>query len=182
MDRILRQFLAVAETGSVTLAAQRLNVTQPTISVNLLKLEELHQVPLFERGGRGMVLTQFGIILYDHVSAMSRLEAHARARIRALRSSRRQAIRFGCGFAWWAVFMRDVVAEFRADNSELSLLIDICNTNDGLRNLLSGDIAFFFGSEISHVSPRIGVGFEHLFVSGVPAPLALGLRSAIWAG
>ena len=39
MDRRLRQFLVVAETGNVSLAAEMLHVTQPTISVNLSKLE-----------------------------------------------------------------------------------------------------------------------------------------------
>ena len=40
MDKRLRQFLAVAETGNVSVAAELLHVTQPTISVNLNKLEE----------------------------------------------------------------------------------------------------------------------------------------------
>ena len=62
MDRRLKQFLAVAETGNVSVAADLLHVTQPTVSVNLHKLEEEHGVKLFDRSSRGMTLTDFGDI------------------------------------------------------------------------------------------------------------------------
>ena len=163
MDKALSQFLAVAETGSITQASERLNVTQPTISVNLQKLEAAHKVALFERNPRGMELTQFGQVLYNHARVMARLEEHATAEIRTMRSSKRHAVKIGCGFAWWSAILKDVVADFRRENPNVSILIEICNSNDGLKNILSGDIAFFLGTRVDHISPSVGVAFEALF-------------------
>ena len=47
MERSLKQFIAVAETGSITAAAAQLNVSQPTITVNIRNLEQKHGVDLF---------------------------------------------------------------------------------------------------------------------------------------
>ena len=56
----LRSFLAVAEAGNVTHAAERLGRTQSAISVQIRKLEEGISARLFARQARGMVLTEEG--------------------------------------------------------------------------------------------------------------------------
>jgi DNA-binding transcriptional LysR family regulator len=57
---VARAFLAVVETGSVTLAARQLNLTQGAISQQLRRLEELADHPLFLRAGRRIVPTPEG--------------------------------------------------------------------------------------------------------------------------
>ncbi|HEU0221267.1 MAG TPA: LysR family transcriptional regulator [Paracoccaceae bacterium] len=56
----LRSFVTVAETGGVTRAAARLNLTQSAVSMQLKRLEELLSQPLLERQGRGVALTAQG--------------------------------------------------------------------------------------------------------------------------
>ncbi|HAV63837.1 MAG TPA: hypothetical protein DCY13_15915 [Verrucomicrobiales bacterium] len=56
----LRTFLAVAETGHLTRAAERLFTSQPAVSTQLKSLEEELGVKLFERTSRGMNLTPAG--------------------------------------------------------------------------------------------------------------------------
>ncbi|MEL6234655.1 MAG: LysR family transcriptional regulator [Pseudomonadota bacterium] len=56
----LRSFVAVAETGGVTRAAARLNLTQSAVSMQIKRLEELLAVQLLERAGRGVSLTSAG--------------------------------------------------------------------------------------------------------------------------
>lgn len=59
--RLLRYFVAAAELGSTTAAANQLNVSQPSISVAIRELEALFDAPLFTRGaGTRMALTHFG--------------------------------------------------------------------------------------------------------------------------
>ena len=62
--RHLKAFLATVETGSVTAAAQRIHVTQPTLSATLQQLEERLGRALFERLPRGVRPTQEGLRLY----------------------------------------------------------------------------------------------------------------------
>lgn len=56
----IRYFLAIAETGGFTKAAERLFVSQPSLSAGIKKLEQELGVTLFERGGRRAVLTAAG--------------------------------------------------------------------------------------------------------------------------
>lgn len=56
----IRYFLAIAETGGFTKAAERLLVSQPSLSAGIKKLEKELDVILFERGGRRAVLTPAG--------------------------------------------------------------------------------------------------------------------------
>jgi DNA-binding transcriptional LysR family regulator len=56
----IRYFLAIVETGGFTKAAERLFVSQPSLSVGIKKLEQELGVTLFERGGRRSVLTPAG--------------------------------------------------------------------------------------------------------------------------
>ncbi|SAL03468.1 LysR family transcriptional regulator [Caballeronia calidae] len=59
--RLLRYFVAAAESGSTTAAANQLNVSQPSMSVAIRELETLFNDPLFTRGvGTRMTLTHFG--------------------------------------------------------------------------------------------------------------------------
>lgn len=67
MDRyLLRYFLAVAELGSFSKAAGRVNVTQPTLSVGIAKLEAEVGARLFERTTRRVSLTPAGSKFLQH--------------------------------------------------------------------------------------------------------------------
>ncbi len=61
----LRYFLAVAETGNFTKAAQRSFISQPSLSQQILNLEEEFGQPLFHRLGRKAVLTEAGKTLME---------------------------------------------------------------------------------------------------------------------
>jgi LysR family glycine cleavage system transcriptional activator len=56
----LRAFSAVAETGSFTLAADKLNVTHAAVSQQVKLLENRVGIPLVVREGRGIALTEDG--------------------------------------------------------------------------------------------------------------------------
>ena len=61
--RVLKYFLAVAREGSVTGAARRLHVTQPTLSRQLKDLEDELGQRLFARGSHSVSLTAEGMLL-----------------------------------------------------------------------------------------------------------------------
>ncbi|MFJ9842918.1 LysR family transcriptional regulator [Kitasatospora sp. NPDC101155] len=63
--RHLRYFAAVAEAGTVTEAARRLHITQPSLSQQIRALERRVAAPLFHRGPVGMSLTAAGQTLLD---------------------------------------------------------------------------------------------------------------------
>jgi LysR family transcriptional activator of nhaA len=66
----LRYFRAVAHDGNLTRTAERLNLSQSALSVQIRKLEERLGQPLFERRGRQLLLTEAGRIALDHADAI----------------------------------------------------------------------------------------------------------------
>ena len=58
--RRLRTFVAVAELGTVSKAALRLRITQPALSRQIMDLQQELRLKLFDRVGRGLVLTAEG--------------------------------------------------------------------------------------------------------------------------
>jgi len=59
----LKAFLAVAETGSFSIAAKQLHLTQPAVSKRIAQLESQFENRLFERAGRTISLTEAGALL-----------------------------------------------------------------------------------------------------------------------
>lgn len=79
--RQLRYFVAVAEEGGFSRAAERLHVSQPPLSTQIRQLEEELGATLLERSNRGVVLTEAGrVFLDDARDVLARLE-NARERI-----------------------------------------------------------------------------------------------------
>ncbi len=64
-----RIFYTVANTGNISKAAKELYISQPAISKSIQKLEEGLGCRLFSRSSRGVVLTEEGKLLYEHVGA-----------------------------------------------------------------------------------------------------------------
>lgn len=70
MDRLnyhhLRYFREVAHTGNLTQTAERVNLSQSALSIQIRQLEERLEHKLFERKGRSLVLTEVGRITLDY--------------------------------------------------------------------------------------------------------------------
>ncbi|MGM0433575.1 MAG: LysR substrate-binding domain-containing protein [Pseudomonadota bacterium] len=74
---LLQTFLAVADTGTVTAAAERLSYTQSTVSMQLHRLETMLGVTLHEREGRGIRFTPEGERLLGHARRLLTLNNEA---------------------------------------------------------------------------------------------------------
>lgn len=62
----LRYFWEVAREGNLSRAAERLNISQSALSIQIKQLEERLDHPLFDRVGRNLILTEVGRIALDH--------------------------------------------------------------------------------------------------------------------
>lgn len=89
----IRYFLAVAETGSFTKAAERVFVTQPTLSAGIRKLEDGLGTALFTRRARRVDLTDAGRRFQGHARVILQEAAIAEQVVR--RGTDRQGLRLG---------------------------------------------------------------------------------------
>jgi LysR family transcriptional regulator, hydrogen peroxide-inducible genes activator len=79
----LRYFVAVAQTGNFSRAAERCHVSQPSLSQQIQKLEHRLGQPLFHRLGRRAVLTDAGRLLLDRATSILATVEDAERRLRA---------------------------------------------------------------------------------------------------
>ena len=82
-SELLRTFLAVASNGNVTRAAEQVGRTQSAVSIQIKRLEEILGESLFERGSRGVTLTQQGRLLLTSATRIVGLLDETAATIRA---------------------------------------------------------------------------------------------------
>src|ERR1700730_11823218 len=75
----LRTFIAIAETGSFTRAADVVHKTQSAVSMQMKRLEERLERPIFARGGRASKLTEGGERLLDYARRVVKLTLEALA-------------------------------------------------------------------------------------------------------
>ncbi len=79
--RVLRSFVSVVETGSITETARQLGRTQPAISLQIQKLEELTNKTLFRHEGRRQTLTDEGDLVLSYAKSILRLHDELLARL-----------------------------------------------------------------------------------------------------
>lgn len=91
----LRYFWAIANEGSLTRAARRLNVSPSSLSIQLRTLEEQLGQPLFERHGRSLQLTEAGRIALGYADALFKLGDEFVSTLEGLRPGARQTLRVG---------------------------------------------------------------------------------------
>jgi LysR family nitrogen assimilation transcriptional regulator len=85
----LKAFLRIAEAGSVSRAAESLGIAQPSLSQQLLRLEDEIGVSLFERTARGVVLTEAGKVFRERARQILHTIEQAVSDTRQLREEAR---------------------------------------------------------------------------------------------
>jgi DNA-binding transcriptional LysR family regulator len=91
--RHLRYFVAVADEGSFTHAAERMFISQPTLSQQIRRLEEIVGTPLLQRRREGLRLTKAGTALLDASRDVLSLVDHGMSRTRQAAGLGRQRLR-----------------------------------------------------------------------------------------
>lgn len=88
-------FWAVACHGSIAVACERLHVTQPTISMQIRRLEKSLGHPLFERTGRSLKLTEVGRTVFEYADDMFSIGREMLGALRGVPGERRARLHVG---------------------------------------------------------------------------------------
>lgn len=128
-----RGFLATAELGSLSRAAEALDLSQPTLSRQVEALQQALGVVLFERAGRGFVLTHGGLELLDHVRGMGeaawRTSLAADGRTQTVQGS----VAISASDVYATTLLPEVVADITRQHPGLSIEVVVANDRTDLR-------------------------------------------------
>ena len=128
-------FHAVAQTGSMTLGAERLDISQPAVSKQVQELERALGVPLFDRIGRRVRLSQAGELLADYARRLFALAREAEEAMADVRHVGRGRLAVGASTTIGTYLLPAVVAEFGRRYPGVALLVEIANTEQVHRRL-----------------------------------------------
>ncbi len=146
----LRVVKAVADTGSVSRAAETLHCVQSNVTARVKRLEEDLGVDLFRRLSRGMVPTPAGRVLADYADRVLRLVAQARDAV-ADAAGRGGRLTIGTMESTAAVRLPPILARFHADHPDVELTIVPGPTEFLLTEVLAGRIdGAFVGGAVDH--------------------------------
>ena len=122
----LQVFEAVAELRSFSLAAKRLYLTQPAVSIQIKRLEEMIGMPLFDRLGKQVMLTAAGDELLLHSRRVHQQLDEARRMLADLRGLRRGKITLTMA-ATANYFAPQLIAGFHRKFSDARITLDVAN-------------------------------------------------------
>ena len=143
--RQLRYFVAVAEEGHITRAAERLGMQQPPLSQQIKAMEQQLQVQLFRRKPRGVELTEAGRVLLDQARTV--LERLDHALLMTRRTARGEQGHLLVGIAPTAPFhpfVPQVIRAFREAYPLVSISLEEHLSGQAIERLRSEqiDVAF----------------------------------------
>jgi DNA-binding transcriptional LysR family regulator len=148
---ILRAFVAVVEARGFTRAAEELGRTQPTISLQVKRLEELVEAPLFKKGGR-FELSPVGEVCLDYGKRLLRI--HDDMLDELGRNNPNDAIRIGMP-SEFAAILAPRLNELRADaavSTTFEVIVDSSQALSAAFRQNALDVAFIVGTGESEPS------------------------------
>ncbi len=136
----LQDFLTVAETGSLSAAARRLSVSQPTVGRRIEQLEKSLNTVLFLRTPRGLQLTQSGENILENARQMQASVDTIERRVSGENQQLEGLVRISLTEALGAIWLPARLAEFHENNPNLQLELHV---DDAAVNLIrrEADIA-----------------------------------------
>jgi DNA-binding transcriptional LysR family regulator len=171
--RHLRYFVAVAQEGHITRAAERLGMQQPPLSQQIKALEHEIGVQLFRRKARGVELTDAGRgLLADALSVLTRVEDAVEA-ARRTAAGKQGRLRIGLPPSGpFHPFVPRMIRHFREAYPLVSVSMEECLRTELVGGLQAGslDVAFIRAS----ISPPEGLDV-HLLLD---EPMVVALPSA----
>lgn len=111
--RVLKYFLIVAREENITKAASLLHITQPTLSRQLMQLEEELGVKLLRRNRHNVVLTDDGMLLKRRAQEIVELSDKAKQELSHQEETLTGDIAIGCGETCGMAHLADLMLSFR---------------------------------------------------------------------
>lgn len=149
--RLLQYFLAVAEEQSITRAANYLHITQPTLSKQMMDLEEQLGRQLFLRGKKKITLTEDGLYLRGRAAEIISLMEKTENDFRENEQNISGDIHIGCGEYQSSLAIMKVIRDITRDYPDIHFHLFSSNADTILERLDKGllDIGFLLEPEIT---------------------------------
>lgn len=138
--RHMKIFAEVCKQESITKAAERLNMTQPTVSIAIKELEAHYHTQLFERMNRRIYLTETGQELYQYAQTIIAQFQEAESRLSEQNTD--YILRIGCNISYGATKLTEIMEKFSKEEPDTKYSLQIANSNQIETMLLNNSLDF----------------------------------------
>jgi len=181
--RQLRAFVAVARTGSFTLAAESLHVTQSALSGLIKELEQSLGLRLVDRSTRRIHLSDVGRDLFPLVDKILHDLDAVLNEVANLKTLKKGTVRVAAPQLMSCTLLPEVIAAFTARHPAIRILLADSPVESVASRVLSGEVDFGIGPERdTHPEIEAVTLFELPFMAVAPAGHPLAQRASVrWA-
>jgi DNA-binding transcriptional LysR family regulator len=166
-SELLRTFAVVAQTGSFTVAAEHVSLSQSTVSQHIRRLEDLVGQPLFERDTRNVRLSPHGETLHRYAEKILALMDEAMTSLCG--PPLNGTVRVGLPEDFASTRLTAALASFAQRNPEVELVIGTGLSGDLFRELDEGRYDLVFAKRLGGSQRGTVVRTEPLHWCGSPA-------------
>ena len=147
----LKSFLAIADTGNFTRAAEEVNKTQSAVSMQMKRLEETIGRPIFARDGRGSRLTSDGERLVDYARRLVAMNDEAISNF--TQPEIIGTVRFGTPDDYADLFLPEILARFSRTHPQVNVDVECLQSVDLAARIRNSEldlaVVTFNGGEIN---------------------------------
>lgn len=148
----LRYFIQIADSGNLSKAAQKLNISQPALSKYLNNLEKTMDTEFFVSQKRTLTLTATGRLYYDMANRILRVQSQTFQTIDTLLNKNQTHIKIGVSPHRGSSMLGKVYSKFIQKHPDVVLDIIECYQKDGYALLENGEIDLLAGANKHTIS------------------------------
>ncbi|MDA8441832.1 MAG: selenium metabolism-associated LysR family transcriptional regulator [Peptococcaceae bacterium] len=138
----LKIFAAVARLHSFSKAAVQLNLSQPTVSIHLQKLEESLGLELVEQLGKSIYLTPAGRVLFGYSESIISMLQEAERALAELKGSVKGIVHIGSSTTPGNFLLPTILAGFKHEHQTVELHVEVANSAGIAQKVLANELDF----------------------------------------
>jgi len=120
----LRAFYFVAKHGSYTIAAENLFISQPAVTAQIKLFEKYHDLNLFEKQGRKLILTHIGKILFEKAELIFDIEDDIENTLMQMKELNLGLLELGCTKAYAEYIMPSIISVFHRAYPNIKIILE----------------------------------------------------------
>lgn len=132
----LRAFYTVAKNGSYTIAAEKLFISQPAVTAQIKLFEKYHDLSLFKKQRRKLILTHIGNILFEKARLIFDIEDEVENTLTQVKELNLGILELGCTKAYAEHIMPSIISVFHRAYPNIKIILEEGSSMAIINNLL----------------------------------------------
>lgn len=151
----LRAFYYVAKHDSYTIAAEKLFISQPAVTAQVKLFEKYHNLKLFKKYGRKLILTHIGKILFEKAELIFGIEDKLESTLTQIKELNLGLLELGCTKAYAKHIMPSIISAFHRAYPNIKIILKEGSSMAMINSLLEFNSEVVVVAQMEENNPRI---------------------------